>query len=256
MSAIKKAVKKIGKFVKKHWKKIVVAAAVVFTAGMASGGLAAMKASFAAKGLIGGIGATMKAGALAIGKAIVPGGGGFFSSGAASVGTKALGTAASTGIKAASTAAGKLASGTVAKAVTAGAIKGAGVTAAGTAAASAAPAAINTGLMKGIAPQASIGSGGAASSGVANAAATAAKPSFWSGMGGQALIQGGLSAASQYLAASAQEEQEPQGYWGVDLQGNRSLSPNELAFTDADITGGVQSFRPRLMYDDPQPQGG
>lgn len=254
MSAIKKAVKKIGKFVKKHWRKIVVAAAVVFTAGVAAGGLAAMKTAFATKGILGGIGATMKAGAAAIGRAIIPGGGGF-SSAASGAATKAMGTAASTGIKAASTAAGKLASGTVAKAVTAGAIKGAGVTAAGTAAASAAPAAINTGLMKGIAPQASLGSAGTGG-GVANAAATAAKPSFWNSMGGQALIQGGLSAASQYLAASAQEEQEPQGYWGVDLQGNRSLSPNELAFTDADITGGVQSFRPRLMYDDPQPQGG
>lgn len=54
MSFIKKAVKKVWNFVKKHWKEIVMVAAIVFTAGIATVGMAGFQAAMAAGG--GGIG--------------------------------------------------------------------------------------------------------------------------------------------------------------------------------------------------------
>ena len=72
MSAIKKAVKSVGRFVKKHAKKILIAAAVVFTAGIATVGVGGFSAAMAAagggiKGALVAVGSTLKAGVLSIG---------------------------------------------------------------------------------------------------------------------------------------------------------------------------------------------
>lgn len=242
MSAVKKAVKKVGKFVKKHWKKIVIAAAVVFTAGAASMGLAGLSSTFASQGLMGTIGVAMKTGVSVIGGSLGIG------KGAAGAATQAAGAgakAASAGLSAtkAGVSASKLAAG-AAKAVGAG-VKG--VTAMGATTGGAAAGALG-GATKAITPTLMAGGGGGAA-GAAGAAA--ANGGFWSGLGGQALIQGGIGAATQLLAAKAEEEDEPKGFYGVDLQGKANLSPNQLAFSDADITGGASSFRRGLMYDPP-----
>ena len=68
--------------------------------------------------------------------------------------------------------------------------------------------------------------------GVAGSAAPVASRGFggflMSPIGG-ALVSGGLNAVSSYMAAKAQEEEEPQAAWGVDLQGNNSLNPSQVA---------------------------
>lgn len=65
VKGVKKGVKKVGKFVKNHWKPIVTAGAVAFTAGLATPGFgfAGMQSAFANNGILGGLGSTMWAGA-------------------------------------------------------------------------------------------------------------------------------------------------------------------------------------------------
>lgn len=237
MSAIKKAVKKVGKFVKKHWKKIVIAAAVVFTAGAAAGGMAALKGAFAAKGLLGGIGATMKAGTAAIGAVLK--GGGIVGAKAAAGGSFAVSSGA-TAAAAAAQAAG---------AGTGIGIQGTGIGIGG----AGAGAGAGTIALPGMA-----GAGGLAPavtptlmSTAATAAPTVAKTGFWSGLGGQALINGGIGAAQALIAGQDDDENDPKGFYGVDMQGKANLRPSELSFSDADITGGASSFRRPLMYDPP-----
>ena len=67
MSAVKKAVKKIGKLVKKIWKPVLIASAVVFTAGLAAAGTGAFAATVGSKGLLVAVGSTLKTGVIAIG---------------------------------------------------------------------------------------------------------------------------------------------------------------------------------------------
>ena len=70
MSAIKKAVKSVGRFVRRHWKKLVVAAAVVFTAGVATVGLTGSGGFLSVagtKGVLAAAGGALKAGVAAIG---------------------------------------------------------------------------------------------------------------------------------------------------------------------------------------------
>jgi len=67
MSFIKKTIKKTWKFVKKNWKMIVIAAAIVFTAGIATIGFAAFAAaSGTVGGFFGAVGTTMWAGVAGI----------------------------------------------------------------------------------------------------------------------------------------------------------------------------------------------
>ena len=73
MSAVKKLVKGAVKFVKKKWKAIAVAAAVVFTAGIASVGVAGFMTAASGGGITGAlsaVGSTMAAGASAIGASL------------------------------------------------------------------------------------------------------------------------------------------------------------------------------------------
>ena len=73
MSAVKKLVKGAVKFVKKNWKAIAVAAAVVFTAGIASVGVAGFMTAASGGGITGAlsaVGSTMAAGASAIGASL------------------------------------------------------------------------------------------------------------------------------------------------------------------------------------------
>lgn len=246
MSAIKKAVKGVGKFVKRHWKKIAIAAAVVFTAGAATMGIAGMKAAFAAKGLMGTLGTVMKTGVGAIGKVVGIG------KGAAGASTQV----ASAGAKVASTGLSATKAGATASKLAAGLSKGIG-TAKAVGGANAAAALAAKGAAQAAVPFA--GMAGAATKAItptlmstAGAAApAAAKAGFWSGLGGQALITGGIGAAQALLAGQNEDEDDPKGFYGVDMQGKASLSPNELSFSDADITGGASSFRRKLMYDPP-----
>ena len=146
MSAIKKGIKKIGKFVKKNWKKILIAVAVVFTAGAALGGLAAMKGAFAAKGLMGGIGATLKAGAAGLGSLATGGGIAGAQAAAGSALGAAAGTTAATGAATAGAAKGAVAAGKTAAATgKAAAATGKTVAATGKAAAATGKAAAATG---------------------------------------------------------------------------------------------------------------
>jgi len=73
MSAVKKLVKGAVKFVKKKWKAIAVAAAVVFTAGIASVGVSGFMTAASGGGITGAlsaVGSTMAAGASAIGASL------------------------------------------------------------------------------------------------------------------------------------------------------------------------------------------
>lgn len=62
MSFVKKAIKKVWKFVKKNWKMIVLAAAIVFTAGVATVGFAAFSGVTGFGSFMGAVGQTMWAG--------------------------------------------------------------------------------------------------------------------------------------------------------------------------------------------------
>jgi hypothetical protein len=223
MSFVKKAVKKVGRFVKKHWKKIAIAAAIVFTAGAATMGFAGMQAAFATKGIIGGLGAVMKGGALAIGKTIGIGKGA--AAGAATPSAAVQSKLASSTAAAVKSGAAKAATTGLSKAAGAGLTKAAGSTvlsaAAPVAAKAAAPALMQT-------------------------AGQAATGGFWSGAGGQVLLQGGLGAVSQLL--NKEDEEEPQGYFGVGLNGNRSVDQAQLRQVPS-VAEHASSFRVPLMYD-------
>lgn len=87
MSFIKKGLKKIWNFVKKYWKEIVIVAAVVFTAGIATVGVAGFSAAMTAAGggaggFFSAVGSTMWAGVTA-------------TAGSMGIGSGASGTAAS-----------------------------------------------------------------------------------------------------------------------------------------------------------------
>lgn len=69
MSFVKKAVKKVVNFVKKHWKTIVFVAAVVFTAGVATVGFSAFAGASGFGSFMGAVGKTMVAGVQGIGAA-------------------------------------------------------------------------------------------------------------------------------------------------------------------------------------------
>ena len=56
MSFVKKGLKKVWGFVKKHWLKIVIVAAIVFTAGVASVGFAAFSGVSTVGGFFGAVG--------------------------------------------------------------------------------------------------------------------------------------------------------------------------------------------------------
>lgn len=65
MSFVKKGLNKIKNFVKKHWKKIVVVAAVAFTAGIVTVGMPAFTSMVGSQGIFSAVGSTMWAGVTA-----------------------------------------------------------------------------------------------------------------------------------------------------------------------------------------------
>lgn len=263
MSAVKKAVKGIGKFVKKHWKKIVVAAAVVFTAGAAAGGLGAVKGAFASKGLLGGIGSTMKAGIGAIGKVATGQG-----LGAAKASAQAALGGGSASVASAAGAAGKVAA-TTSKAATTAATTGKAATTAATTGKAATTAATTTGKVAAAAPAkvvapaakaataaAPVASGAGAiapaAAGTAGVAAPTAAGGFMNSLGGQMLIGAGINAATALLGGQQQDEQQPLAYWGRNARDNSGgVGPSEIAF-DAQPNNSSWSAPPsarRLMID-------
>jgi hypothetical protein len=223
MSAIKKGIKKAFKWVRKNWKYIVIAAAIVFTAGIATVGVAGFSsAAAAAGGGVGGFlsaaGSTMVAGVASIGGTLGIGQGAnlaaFGGSGYATLGTGAA--AQSLGFAGANGAmtAGKIAAGAPSAALgggpSAALAGGAGTTAnvAGGVTSVAAPAAANA-------------AGGTAASG------------FLANPNTGPLLQAGMGMLSSYNQARAEEEQwnrtKPRGYWGVGLNGEESA---EIEQTD------------------------
>lgn len=262
MSAVKKAVKKIGKVIKKVWKPLLIAAAIVFTAGAAAGGLVAMKGAFAAKGVIGGIGATMKAGAAAIGAVVKGGGiagaktaaaGSFKAAGAVAKGAATAGKLATTGSKIATTTAKTAA--TTGKAATAATTTGKAATAA-TTAGKATTAAATTGKAaagttaagKGTTLLGTAGKTGATTFGtqaMMQAPTQASTGGFFNSLAGQALVGGGLQAATSLLAGQAQDDAEmkPLSYWGRDARdGTGGVRPDQVGWNPANQYGSSGSW--------------
>lgn len=263
MSAVKKAVKKIGKVIKKVWKPLLIAAAIVFTAGAAAGGLVAMKGAFAAKGVIGGIGATMKAGAAAIGAVVKGGGiagaktaaaGSFKAAGAVAKGAATAGKLATTGSKIATTTA-KTAATTGKAATTAATATGKAATAA-TTAGKATTAAATTGKAaagttaagKGTTLLGTAGKTGATTFGtqaMMQAPTQASTGGFFNSLAGQALVGGGLQAATSLLAGQAQDDAEmkPLSYWGRDARdGTGGVRPDQVGWNPANQYGSSGSW--------------
>lgn len=240
---IKKAVKSIGKFVKKYWKQIVIAAVIVFTAGIAAVGVAGFSTASAAAGggfagAMSAAGSTMVAGVSAIG------------------GTLGIGQGVT-----ATTAGGAFA--------TAPAIQGALAASGGTMGATLGTGAASQAL--GFAPNAARYAAGAAAGGVGPNAALAggaagAAPNATSVAAGRTVFEAakpgptppptpppnpgafdrfassntaaiGLMMAGQGLSNAAQarmleetlKAQEPNSLWGVQLKGKApSLTPDQM----------------------------
>lgn len=226
VKGVVKRAKKGLKFIKKHWKKIVIAAAIVFTAGIATVGFAGFgAASAAAGGGVGGFlsaaGSTMAAGVASIGGTLGIGKGAalakFGGTGYATLGTGAaaqsLGLAGSNAAMTAGRAAGLAGS----SATTAGQA-GYGVLANS---ANAAPAA---------------GWNGAAQLAGPAAAPAGATGGFFQNNAGT-LLQAGMGLVNGYMQGRAQDEQwertKPRGMWGVGLNGTPNAQP---------------SFSPGLMW--------
>jgi len=235
MSFIKKALKKIWEFVKEYWVEIVMVAAIVFTAGIATVGWAAFAEVMAAEGLMSAVGSTMWAGVTA-------------TAGSMSIGSGASGAAA--------TAGGVQGMGLGAAAGWGGSGLGLGVTggeyAANAAALGVAPssAAINTanaGIAQGLTAAEAEAAGAKVGAGVIKGAAAeeAAVAAGGAGMstGKAMLLQTGLTAAgavaSGYAEGKAIEERLaqniPKAAWGVPTEerGGRSDGVENYLFEGA-----------------------
>ncbi len=97
MSFIKKGLGKIWKFVKKYWVQILMVAAIVFTAGIATIGIAGFQAAIAANGLMSAVGSTMWAGVTATAGSMGIGAGASGSAAAAATAAGGVGTGAGLG---------------------------------------------------------------------------------------------------------------------------------------------------------------
>jgi hypothetical protein len=258
MSGIKKAVKSVGRFVKKHWKKIVIAAAVVFTAGLATVGTAGFSSAMSSGGFLSAAGKTMVAGVQAIGGTMGIGNGANLAAFGGKGTATLLNGAAAQSVGIAGTNAAQTA-GNIAKQKAASNAAAAGISTATQAGKSTATKVI------GSAPKASgvtaagtnaAGGGGTAAlvgggAGAAPSAAPAAS-SFWSSPAAGALLQGGASAAMALLAQKQEEDSEetPLAYFGREARdGGGGLSADQVRFTGP--AQDANSWRPRLMYDSP-----
>lgn len=274
MSAIKKAVKSVGKFLRKNWRKIALVAAVVFTAGLAAAGTGAFSTVMGSKGLLTAIGSTLKTGVVAIGGTLGIGGGvgvntslvAGASSTVAANAAAGIGTTLLNGAGAQALGFGKLAAATPGSALAGGATAPAaagpgtaawnGSMAGGTGATNAsgymtAPWSGSAGSIAagGEAAGAGAAAGGVTSGIVPKVVEKAAGGGFLNSAVGSALVSGGLGAISSYMAASAQEEDEAiNAMYGVSpREGDTSLTPAQMRFTTP--VESRNSWRPRLMYD-------
>ena len=228
MSIIKKGIKAVGKvvkgvtkFVKKHWKVIAIVALSVFTMGIATVGFAGFSGAMAAAGggfggFMSAVGSTMWAGVTALGGTLGLGSG---ASGAAAAAGNVTGAGLFSGHAAAA-----LGSTSAKAGIAAQAAAKAGVTPlmanVGTAlTGSAIPSASSLSPM--IAPASSVVppmAAPVAASTVAPAVAPTAARGL-SGLGQAALITTGGQMLAGWAAGKAAEEEDPRGFWGVDLTG-------------------------------------
>lgn len=233
MSVVKKAVKGVGKWVRKNWVKLVVAAAVVFTCGIATVGVAGFSAASAAAGggfagFVSAAGSTMAAGVASIGGTLGIGQGAnlaaFGGTGYATLGTGAA--AQSLGLAGAN---GAMTAGRIASMGTGAPSAALGGGPAAALASNAGSAASTAGGVTSVAPAAA-------------SAATGAAPVAGGGFlsrNAVPLMQAGLGLIQSYGQARQAEEDwertKPRGYWGVGLNGEE----------DAQIT----PQDPRAMWD-------
>jgi hypothetical protein len=238
VKGVVKRAKKGLKFLKRNWRKIVIAAAIVFTAGIATVGFAGFGAAMGTASAAGAsgfgafmsaAGSTMMAGVASIGGTLGIGKGaalsGFGGTGYATLGTGAaaqgLGLAGSN----AAMTAGNLAS-SAPSALASPAMR------AGQAAASAVgPSGAGGGLAGAANAASAANAAGTAGGGLANATG-----GFLRNNAGT-LLQAGMGLVSGYMQGRAQDEEwertKPRGMWGVGLNGVPSTSP---------------SFAPGLMW--------
>lgn len=227
----KNTIKKTVKFVKKNWKIIVLVGLGVFTAGLATiGGFAGFSAAMsAAGGGFGGfmstVGSTMWAGVTSIGGSLGIGNG---ASGAAAAATKTTGMGLGGGLGWGSSGYGlgvtptEFAANQVARGVGQAAITGPDVTTQGIAPPPTSTTVDPTAVGK-------AGSGTTTqqiSNSVSKTPPTntppppTGKPGWWdTGLAQAALVTTGGQMVAGYAAAKAAEEDDPLGFWGVDLTG-------------------------------------
>lgn len=245
MSFIKKGLKKIWNFVKKYWKEIVMVAAIVFTAGIATVGVAGFSAAMAAGGGgVGGffsaVGSTMWAGVTATAGSLGIGSGAAVGEGTAFAAANIAGGASHVGLGAAMGAGGGYGLGAAGEAAAAAAQEAAlaeGTSAAIAASESGAAVGVEgTGIGTGAAPEtanmaAELGTAEATkvtAEGTRNMALElGAKTGAGAGEGmtmGKAMLystalQTGGSMLQGYAQGKAMEEQMlagvPEAYWGV-----------------------------------------
>ncbi len=257
MSAIKKGIKKVGDWVSDNWKSILVAAAVVFTAGIATVGIGAYSSAVGSQGLWAATGSTMWAGATSVAGTFGVGGG---ASGS---------VAAGAGMEGATLMTGALAQGT--GLASAGQGANAGFMGSNAAQAMGQAASANVGAYTG--PGSSfMGGGGSVFGGSADPAVTAGSQAAGAQAGTQAaqgaqgaqaaqgaqqaggLMQQGtqqgggmfskgslggdmlrsaaptlMYTAGNYLAARGEEEAgKPKAMWGVDMDSGEAMQPENL----------------------------
>lgn len=258
MSAVRRAVRSVGRFVRKHWRRIATAAAVVFTAGAAAGGLGAVKGSFAQRGILGGIGSTLRAGASAIGRVVTGQG----LTAARTAAQTALGVApgATTAFGTAAQVAARVPAGTLPTTATTATSTTPRLLARPTTTAPVTPPAGGPGWTL---PTVTPPVGAQAPVGPVGPVTPRPPGGFWNSLGGAALIQGGIGAASAALASRQGEESEPLAYWGRDARdGTGGVSPGQLAFAPAGVYGSDASWQPprnaaaRRLLMDPNDRGG
>lgn len=223
LKAVKKVVSGAWKFVKKNWKTIALVAIGVFTAGLVVGGWAAFSEVAAAQGFWHAVGSTMYAGVTAIGGTLGIGPG---AQGAVAVAGNVQGAGLFSGHLAAALGSESAKAGIAQQAAAAAAAPGPGVSLTGlgevaTPALRAPTAAIGTKTATPI-----VGSGGGGTglmefgADVGAGEATKAGGGFFGGdLAKAALISTGGQVAANYFGAKATEEDDPLGFWGVDLTG-------------------------------------
>jgi hypothetical protein len=257
MSAVKRAVKGIGKWVKKNWKYVVIAAAVFLTAGLATVGTAGFaSASAAAGGGVGGFmsaaGSTMVAGVASIGGSLGIGSGVTASTagGAFAAAPVMQGVVGGAGLTLGTGAAAQglgMASSTYAPAASMSA--GGGV-AGGVGSGGAAGAAGKTGMTLGG------GVSGGVGTGAAGGAAAAASGGFLSSPYAGVAIQAGMGLINGYMQARAADEEwervKPRGFFGVGLNDTPSLE-GPLPGAPRNAQGQVQPMWDANSFQRPQP---